>query len=132
LLRLHPPVFSECAFQVIQPSLVLIQTKATGKDGEAQDNLGGGVVVTDNGEVMASLHVVADASENLVTFADGTQSKAQMIDKQPENDITILHAEQLPAIVVPATLGNPGAMRVGDETYAVGNPFGLYGSMSSG
>ena len=44
----------------------------------------------------------------------------------------MLHADKLPANVVPATLGNPNAMRVGDEAFAVGNPFGLYGSMSSG
>ena len=38
----------------------------------------------------------------------------------------------LPEVLVPAVLGNPGSMRVGDEAFAVGNPFGLYGSMSSG
>jgi len=38
----------------------------------------------------------------------------------------------MPGILVPAVLGNPGAMRVGDEAFAVGNPFGLYGSMSAG
>ncbi len=40
--------------------------------------------------------------------------------------------EELPPVLVPAVLGNPNAMRVGDEAYAVGNPFGLYGSMSAG
>ena len=44
----------------------------------------------------------------------------------------MLRAEHLPALIIPAMLGNPGAMRVGDEAYAVGNPFGLYGSMSAG
>ena len=51
---------------------------------------------------------------------------------QPENDIAVLQAETLPAQVVPATLGNPNAMHVGDEAYVVGNPFGLYSSMSAG
>jgi S1-C subfamily serine protease len=51
---------------------------------------------------------------------------------QPENDIAVLQPEQLPDLLVPAVLGNPGAMSVGDEAYAVGNPFGLYGSMSAG
>ena len=41
-------------------------------------------------------------------------------------------ASVLPQLLVPATLGNPGAMQVGDEAYVVGNPFGLYSSMSAG
>ena len=57
---------------------------------------------------------------------------AEVIVEQPENDIAVLHPIQPPALLVPATLGNPNAMRVGDEAFAVGNPFGLYGSMSAG
>ncbi|HEX2696195.1 MAG TPA: trypsin-like peptidase domain-containing protein, partial [Anaerolineales bacterium] len=48
------------------------------------------------------------------------------------NDIAVLAPSQLPATVVPAVLGNPAAMHVGDEAFVVGNPFGLYGSMSAG
>ncbi len=44
----------------------------------------------------------------------------------------MLQAEVLPELFLPATLGNPGALRVGDEAYVVGNPFGLYSSMSAG
>ena len=55
-----------------------------------------------------------------------------MTVRQPENDTAVLRADQPPAQLVPATLGNPNAMRVGDEAFAVGNPFGLYGSMSAG
>jgi S1-C subfamily serine protease len=117
---------------VIQPSLVLIQTKTPGENGEEEKGLGSGVVITDRGEILTSLHVVANAEELLLTFADGTQSSAQVIVEQPENDIAVLQPDQLPAMIVPATLGNPNAMRVGDETFAVGNPFGLYGSMSAG
>jgi len=44
----------------------------------------------------------------------------------------VLQPYTLPEILIPAVLGNPGSMHVGDEAFAVGNPFGLYGSMSSG
>ncbi len=73
-----------------------------------------------------------DAVEIQVTFADGTQSSAQVASTQPENDIAVLKPDQLPELLVPAVLGNPNAMQVGDEAYAVGNPFGLYGSLSAG
>lgn len=78
------------------------------------------------------MHVVQGADEILLTFADGTQASGQVIAEQPENDIAVLSASQLPQLLLPATLGNPGAMRVGDEAFAVGNPFGLYSSLSAG
>ena len=127
-----PPAFSARVYQAIQPSLVLIQTQAPGENGEEANGLGSGVLINDSGDILTSLHVVADAADIQLTFADGTQSIAQVTATQPENDIAVLSASQLPGLVVPATLGSPGAMRVGDEAFAVGNPFGLYSSMSAG
>jgi S1-C subfamily serine protease len=127
-----PPAFSARVYQVIQPSLVLIQTQDVEQEGEAGHRIGSGVVINDAGDILTSLHVVANASDIEVAFADGTLTSAAVIAEQPENDIAVLRASQLPALVVPATLGNPKAMRVGDEAFAVGNPFGLYSSMTAG
>ena len=127
-----PPAYSERVYQVIQPSLVLIQTKGRDESGEIQHGLGSGVVINDNGDILTALHVVTNATTISLTYADGTQSIAQVIMQHPENDTALLRASQPPTQVVPAVLGNPNAMRVGDEAYAVGNPFGLYGSMSAG
>jgi S1-C subfamily serine protease len=126
------PPFSEGVYQIIQPSLVLVQSKAPGTDGNTDDRLGTGTIIDANGDILTSLHVVADATDIQITFADGTTSTASVAAKQPENDIAVLHADKLPAQVVPAVLGNPNAMHVGDEAYVVGNPFGLYASMSAG
>jgi len=127
-----PPAYSAGVYQAILPSLVLIETKNTGTADQIESGLGSGFVVDDAGDILTSLHVVADADQIQLTFFDGTQSTAQVSSKQPENDIAILRATNPPAQLVPATLGNPNAMRVGDEAYVVGNPFGLYGSMSAG
>jgi S1-C subfamily serine protease len=127
-----PPAFSSLVFRAIHPSLVLIQTQGKDANGKDEYGLGSGVVVDDSGNILTSLHVVANAPDIQVTFADGTQSSALVAATQPENDIAVLSPSQPPALIVPATLGNPGAMRVGDEAYAVGNPFGLYSSMSAG
>src|SRR5262245_45055333 len=126
------PAYSTLVYQVIQPSLVLIQTQAPGVNGKTENAIGSGVVIDDRGDILTSLHVVADASDIQLTFADGTQSSAQIAAKQPEDDIAVLRARRLPAQLVPATLGNPNAMRVGDEAFVVGHPLGLYGSMSAG
>jgi S1-C subfamily serine protease len=127
-----PPAFSTRVYQAIQPSLVLIQTQMPGPNGEAGHGLGSGVVIDDRGDILTARHVVANAVEIELTFADGTQSSAQVISEQPENDIAVLRASQPPAQIVPATLGSPGAMGIGDQAFAVGNPFGLYSSMSAG
>jgi len=127
-----PPARSALVYQVIRPSLVLIQTQASGAKGKVENGLGSGVIIDDAGDILTSLHVVTNAFDIQLTFADGTQSSAQVIAEQPENDIAVLQASQLPAQLVPATLGNPNALRVGDEAFVVGHPFGLYGSMSAG
>ena len=127
-----PPAYSARVYQQIQPSLVLIQSHFPDREGEAEEGIGSGVVVDEGGHILTSLHVVADADEISLTFADGTQASAQVVAAQPENDIAVLSPSQPPALLVPAILGNPNAMRVGDEAFVVGNPLGLYGSMSAG
>ncbi len=126
------PAYSSLVYQVIQPSIVLIQVHTVGENAEEEDGLGTGVVINDDGDILTSLHVVTNTTSIQLTFADGTESSAQVIAMVPEDDIAVLHSTQLPALLVPATLGNPNAMRIGDEAFVVGHPLGLYGSMSSG
>ena len=126
------PPYSVGVYQIIQPSLVLIETEATESNGELEQSLGSGVIINDRGEVLTSLHVVDGASKISLTFADGTKAEAEIISSQPEIDIAMLAPSVLPELFVPATIGNAGAMQVGDDAYVVGNPFGLYGSMSAG
>lgn len=127
-----PPAYSALVYQVIQPSLVLIQTEDQHQDTESDFGLGSGVIVDGFGDILTSLHVIQGADLITVTFADGTESEAQVITEMPELDLAVIQALDTPLVVVPAVLGNPGNMRVGDEAFVVGNPFGLYGSMSSG
>lgn len=127
-----PPAFSAQVYQAIQPSLVLILTKGPDANGKEQDGLGTGVIIDDAGDILTSLHVVAGATSIELTFADGSKSSGAVASKTPESDLAVLRAQQPPAQIVPATLGNPNSMRVGDEAYVVGNPFGLYSSMSAG
>jgi S1-C subfamily serine protease len=126
------PALSELAFAAVQPSLVLIQTDGAADPSGATGGLGSGVIVDKAGDILTSLHVVADATTIKVTFADGTSSSAQVATREPDKDIAVLQVGQLPATVAPAVLGNPGSLRVGSDVYAVGNPYGLYGSMSAG
>ena len=122
------PAYSAEVFKIIQPSLVLIQADL--QNGEK--NLGTGVIVDGAGDILTCLHVINGATKISITFADGTKSDGIVASAQPEMDIAVLQAPTMPQLFVPATLGNPGALQVGDEAYAVGHPFGLYDSMSAG
>jgi len=126
------PAYSAQVYQIIQPSLVWIETDGVDANGEGHSGLGTGVIIDQAGDILTSLHVVDGSTSIRLTFADGTQSRAAILSSIPEKDIAVLQPETLPELFIPATLGNAGALRVGDEAYVVGNPFGLYSSMSSG
>ena len=126
-----PPPYSAEVYETILPSLVFIQTQREDAQ-EERFGVGSGVVVNVDGDVLTALHVVTDAAEIDLHFADGSQSMAQIIAAEPENDIAVLRPHQPPEWIIPAVLGNSGAMRVGDEAFAVGNPLGLVASLSAG
>ena len=128
------PADSALVYQAILPSLVIIQSKREDPDAEAEEGIGvgSGVVVNERGDILTAFHVVSDAAEIEILFADGTEAQAEIIVAEPENDIAVLQPSRPPELIVPAVLGNPNAMRIGDEAFAVGNPLGLAGSMSAG
>jgi S1-C subfamily serine protease len=126
------PAYSALVYQAIRPSLVLIEVETPDADGNAENGLGSGVVINEQGDILTSLHVVEHATSIVLTFADGARSQGAIVAAQPENDIAVVQALDPPEVFYPATLGSPGALRIGDEAFAVGHPYGLYGSMSSG
>ncbi len=127
-----PPAPSAQVYQAILPSLVIIQTETLDSEDENGFGVGSGVIINSNAAILTSLHVVDGATEIEVSFADGTESSATVISRQPENDIAVLMPDTPPDVFVPATIGSSERMRIGDEVFAVGNPLGLAGSMSAG
>lgn len=126
------PPYSVAVYQIIQPSLLLIESELAGQNGDFSTGLGSGVIIDNFGDILTSLHVVANARNIQVTFADGTRSKARVVSSMPDKDIAVLQAETMPQTYMPAILGNANSLQVGDDAFVVGNPFGLYGSMSAG
>jgi S1-C subfamily serine protease len=114
-------------YQTLIPSLVLV----TASDGDpALGSIGSGVVIDEDGQILTAHHVLDGATEVDVVFADGTRSAAQVVGTDPDNDLAILAPAQLPEVVVPAVLG--GGVRIGDEVYPLGNPFGFSGTLTAG
>jgi S1-C subfamily serine protease len=95
-------------------------------------SLGSGVVIVDNGTILTNLHVVYGAQRVKVTFHDGSESEAELVSIHPENDLAVIKARKIPDDLPAATLGSAGRLRPGDEVVAVGFPFGMGPSVSSG
>lgn len=94
--------------------------------------VGTGVVIDDQGTILTNLHVAAAAKKLKVIFHDGTESEAFIIGAMPESDLAIIRPRVLPDDLVPATLASSATLRPGDEVVAVGFPFGIGPSASSG
>ncbi|MCS6772943.1 MAG: trypsin-like peptidase domain-containing protein [Anaerolineae bacterium] len=128
-----PPPNAVLVYRAIQPSLVLIRAEIPRRvQADQRDSIGAGVIVSERGDVLTSLHVVEGAQTITLTFADGTESEGRIINARPENDIAVLRAVNPPQQIVPAVLGSPGSLRIGDEAYVVGHPLGLSSSLSAG
>jgi S1-C subfamily serine protease len=122
-------------YSIIAPSVVLIHTHTDANhdtDSEEQDGAGSGTIIDDTGSILTSLHVVTGATSIEVVFPDGTRSSAIISGTMPDKDIAMLIPSNPPLPVVPAIMGNPGALQPGDEAVVVGNPFGLRHTVTSG
>ncbi|MEA3395523.1 MAG: trypsin-like peptidase domain-containing protein [Pseudomonadota bacterium] len=100
------------------------------QDNEPQVGLGSGVLVSPNGYVLTNNHVIDGADEIEVILNDNRQARAKVIGTDPDSDLAVLKIEldRLPVIV----LGNSDNVQVGDQVLAIGNPFGVGQTVTSG
>lgn len=98
---------------------------------DPRSNLGSGVLISPEGIILTNHHVISDADEIDIALADGRKFKAQLIGSDPDTDIAVLKIDpkQLPA---PITLGQIESVHVGDVVLAIGNPFGVGQTVTSG
>ncbi len=93
--------------------------------------VGSGFIISESGDVVTNHHVVDGAERVTVTLSDGTKLPAEVVGSDPLTDIALLQVESdtpLPAV----TFGASDNMRAGDQVFAIGNPFGLGGTVTSG
>jgi S1-C subfamily serine protease len=103
-----------------------------GEGGQEGTATGSGFEIDGRGTILTNWHVVEDAAKVTVSFDGGKSVQAQVIGKDPSSDIALLRVPTDGVTVNPLALGDSGAAHVGDSVLAIGNPFGLGGTLTTG
>ncbi len=121
-------------YDEVRASVVRITTGAASDDPfeDQAEGLGSGIVIDDDGSILTNYHVVSGFDELTVTFSDGTVVDGEVTGTDPGNDVALVKVEAGLDALKPAKLGDSSAVDVGSIVAAVGNPFGLDGSFTTG
>jgi S1-C subfamily serine protease len=128
------PAHSAKAYEAVRRSVVRVHGTgySKAKEGRAMEGIGSGVVIVDTGIILTNLHVIAGADRIQVEFEDGFETDASVVGTRPEHDLAVLKANKIPDDLPAATLRSTSDLAIGDEVIAVGFPFGIGPSVSSG
>jgi serine protease Do len=134
-----PEIFNKTENSVVQitstrpdsNSLVLQNGEQIPQDEVA---LGSGFVYDEDGHIITNYHVISDPNSVEVTFVDGDSYTAKIIGKDPYSDIAVLEItdDDFQKQIPPLKAANSSALQVGEQVIAIGNPFGLSGTLTSG
>ena len=96
------------------------------------NSVGSGFVFDLFGNIITNAHVIDNADNITVTFLDGSQYNASIVGMDKFTDIAVINVEEKPDYLHPLEIGDSSTLKVGEPVAAIGNPFGLSGSMTSG
>ncbi|GEM_PF-312184 len=123
----------ENIYQRVDPSVVNIEiVSRMHSASDIIDSSGSGFVLDAEGHIVTNAHVVRDAEEILVTFYDGAVANAELVGYDDYSDLAVIRVPRDKATLLPVTLGDSNELHVGQRVIAIGNPFGLQGSMTEG
>jgi len=124
-------------FERVSPSVVQVAARSAAANPLAEDEGAGaasgtGFVWDNAGHVVTNNHVVQNGSEVAVRFASGEVAKAEAIGVAPNYDLAVLRIKNARQLPPPVALGSSTELKVGQSAFAIGNPFGLDQSLTSG
>jgi len=136
----------EQVYEQVNPSVVNVEVVATvnnpfsgtpfgfsGGNAQAQQRaLGSGFVWDDQGHIVTNNHVIDGADKITVTFADGTTTTAKLVGADPNSDLAVIQVNVPSSSLHPVQLADSAQVKVGQVAIAIGNPFGLSGTMTAG
>ncbi|MBM3665006.1 MAG: trypsin-like serine protease, partial [Actinobacteria bacterium] len=109
------------------PAVVLIEAKS-----ESDGGLGSGFLIDRDGHILTNAHVVGGSEDISVTFSDGTEEEASILGLDKSTDLAVLKIGSVPKGVQPVPLGSSSGLVVGQEVVAIGNPYGLERTATTG
>jgi S1-C subfamily serine protease len=125
-------------YKAVGPGVVYIQSTTTVRDffglySEAREGAGSGSVIDDQGNILTNYHVIANAEKLTVSFGGGRTYAARVIGRDPDTDLAVIKLLETPkeAITV-VPLGDSDRLAVGQKVLAIGNPFGLDRTLTTG
>lgn len=134
----------EQIYQQVNPSVVSIDVVISGQSGGFSSRqspfgsqgggeaLGSGFVWDTQGHIVTNNHVVSGATDITVTFSDGTSAPAKLVGADPNADLAVIQVSANAAQLHPVTLADSSQVKVGQVAIAIGNPYGLSNTMTSG
>ena len=127
-IQKSPGYSLEEIFEKSEESVVQVNVLRSADNG----GMGSGFVFSDDGYIITNEHVVKDAEKATVTFLDGESYIGDVIGRDRDLDIAVVKVTPTNTYIQPITLGDSSKLKVGEKIAAIGNPFGLSGSMTSG
>jgi putative serine protease PepD len=115
-------------YRRVKNGVVEVQTSAAGQGAAT----GSGFVIDEQGHIVTNQHVVEGAEAVTVRFSDGSEVEATVVGTDPSTDIAVLDVDRPSSELTPLSFAADGSLEVGDAVIAVGSPFGLEGTLTSG
>ncbi|MBI2849084.1 MAG: trypsin-like peptidase domain-containing protein [Chloroflexi bacterium] len=126
----------ERVYEQVSPSVVNINSTVVGisifLEPVPQEGTGSGFVIDDKGNIVTNYHVVQDARDIEVTLTDGTAAPAKVVGTDPSNDLAVIKIDVPKDKLKPLVLGDSSKVKVGQMAIAIGSPFRLQGTVTTG
>lgn len=123
-------------YERVNPAVVNIEVLRAGAPGVGgelfPEGEGSGFIIDTEGRIITNNHVVEGADEVQVTLHDGTIVRASVLGTDPYSDLAVIDIDLPPQVLHPVELGDSDELRVGQRAVAIGNPFGLEGTLTTG
>jgi S1-C subfamily serine protease len=114
-------------YEKVNPGVVAIRV-LTGTGG----GLGSGFVIDEEGHIVTNYHVVEDFSDLEISFPSGYKTRGEVLGIDTDSDLAVIKVDAPPEMLYPVTFGDSSQLKVGQTVIAIGNPFGLSGTMTTG
>jgi len=118
-------------YRQVNPGVVSIRVIVQ-RGAQIGQGAGSGFILDERGHIVTNNHVVAQAQQITVVFYDGTEAEAEVVGTDDDSDLAVVRVNALPKGAHPLPLGDSDQIQVGEWVVAIGNPFGLGGSVTAG